>query len=130
MAIIAGSSITPEEILDRVFLVAGATTTMSGTSNPGRSDDQPTLTWLPVAQPTARGVMIFVASSVIVTIMLAPCLLSSLASLTVSTAAIPPVTTRWTVFPASELPVILTAESRMPYPVHTSLSDHRHPKSG
>ena len=52
------------------------------------------MTWVPVAQPTASGVMIFLASSVIVTVMVAPCLLSSLASLTVSTAAIPPVTTR------------------------------------
>ena len=93
-AIMAGSSMTPDEILERVFLVAGATSTRSGTSRPGRSEDHPTLTRVPVAQPTASGVMIFFASSVIVTVMVAPCLLSSLASLTVSTAAIPPVTTR------------------------------------
>ena len=51
-AIMAGSSMTPDEILERVFLVAGATSTRSGTSRPGRSEDHPTLTRVPVAQPT------------------------------------------------------------------------------
>ena len=44
------------------------------------------------------------ASDVIVTVISAPCLRNSLAKRTVSTAAIPPVTTRCTILPLRESP--------------------------
>ena len=74
--------------------VAGATNTASTSSSAERSPSQSVITSAWDAQRTASGVMILCADGVMMTVSSAPWRLNSLASLTVSTAAIPPVTPR------------------------------------
>ena len=96
-----------------VFLVAGARINPSNPPSWDISDFQSVTTSIPDPHDRASGVITFSADLVIIGNTSAPCLLSSLASLTDSVAAIPPETARITLFPSKLSPMTETPVSSL-----------------
>ena len=101
-AIMTGESMMPCMCLAIVFRVAGASRTPSKPSSCAISGSQSVSTSVPEPHERARGVITLSALLVIIVTIEAPCRRSSLASLTDSTAAIPPETANKTVLPARQ----------------------------
>ena len=112
-AIIKGESSIPWVNLEIELRVAGASIRPSKLPSWDISESHSVITLAPEPHDNANGEITFSADLLIIGKTLAPCLLSSLASLIDSVAAIPPETARMTLFPSRLSPLTVTPVSSL-----------------